>query len=92
MRIRDCFSCTDNSEYVNLVHRNEKTAKEMEYHEKCLSELEELLQQGGIIALRRTKNSIDPFEVIGFYGDSLDEIYFKRLGCRLRRFSKLGIM
>lgn len=92
MRIRDCFSCTDNSEYVNLVHRNEKTAKEMEYHEKCLLELEELLQKGGIIALRRTKNRIAPFEVIGFYGDSLDEIYFKLLGRGLGRFSKLGIM
>lgn len=92
MRIRDCFSYTDNSEYVNLVHRNEKTAKEMEYHEKCLLELEELLQKGGIIALRRTKNRIAPFEVIGFYGDSLDEIYFKLLGRGLGRFSKLGIM
>ena len=92
MRIRDCFSCTDNSEYVNLVHHNEKTAKEMAYHEKCLLELEELLQKGGIIALRRTKNRIAPFEVIGFYGDSLDEIYFKLLGRGLGRFSKLGIM
>ena len=96
MRIRLYPKCTANCKYVDdwcrIRRLNEKTEAKLIYRDKCFSEIKELLQCGGIIALRKIENDVSPFQVIGFYGNSINDVYYMQLGRGRSRFSNIGRM